>query len=655
MDPGQLIEALTNFASPTVLLWLFLGGALGAILGILPGLGSTVGLALMLPVAVVLDPLAGLAFLLAIAAVGSLTSDYTSILFGIPGDGTSAALIMDGYPMAKAGEAGRALGASVTASTIGAVVGSIALAVSIPVLRPVVLALGTPEIFMLTVVGASLVGALGGKSLTRGLLIAFVGFAMATVGMDTKTGVPRYMMGQIAFFEGLPLIPITVGLFAVPELINLALTRTGVGDLIHRSNWAGVRRGIGETMRHWLLAVRCSLIAVLVAIVPGVGGGVSQWTAYAHGMQSSKEPERFGKGAIDGIIAPGAANNAKDGGQMIPLVGFGIPGGSTSAVLLGGLIILGFTPGPEMVGERADISIFMVLALSISTILFAFVSLPLLGPLARVANLKPGLAIPVIAALLYVSVFADRSLIIDAIVALLVGLFGWVMMVFGWPRPALLLGFVLGARSESSLWISTSLMGLEWLRRPGVIAMALVAFLVGYTAIRRKRKGESQLEEPEADPDTEYFTRTSEVGFTLLVMGVGAAMLWFGREWSWEAGLFPRFVAVMLLILGAASVVALVRQLRGMRCKGRRLRAGLPAWSDTSRAVIVIGWLIGMMVMIPILGFNIAVPLFVFGYILWERTAPWWGAAVLSLSLFAVLYVGFEVLLSVRLPDGLLM
>ena len=685
MDIASIVSALGNLLQWDVVAWVLLGGSIGAVLGILPGLGSTVGLAIMLPVAIVLDPFAGIAFLLSIAAVGSLTSDYTSILFGIPGDGTSAALIMDGYPMAKSGEAGRALGASVASSTMGAVIGALALAVSIPFLRPLILMLGTPEIFALTIVGASLVGALGARTLSRGLLAAFLGFALATVGLDTKTGVERYMMGQIAFFEGIPLIPLTVGLFAVPELIELAREKQKVGEQVGRSTWAGVKQGMFEAVGKWFLVIRCSLIAILIGMVPGLGGGVSQWTAYAHGMQSSKEPEKFGKGSIDGIIAPGSANNAKDGGQMIPLIGFGIPGGTTSAVLLGGLLILGITPGPELVGERADISIFMVLILSVSTVIFGVLSLPILGPLARLASMPPGVAIPVVGGLLYVSVFAERGLLIDGVVALSIGLFGWVMMKFGWPRPALLLGFVLGARSESSLWISWSLMGLDWLRRPGVISLLLLAIFIGGSALIRQRRatpvGEvlgaeggdhhsenlsqpSVAEASQEDVETSlkvHVARTSQLiaevaAISVFGIGAGLAMFHFGAGFSAEAGVFPRFVAACILIFSVVTLGQILLEMFASRSHwsgwGGVREVLVSSAPRLVKPVAIILWLIGTIIVIPLVGFITSMALSMVIYLFVDRPISLPRCLVLTGAFVGVVYIVFIVLLGVRLPTG---
>lgn len=680
--------AWSHLSSVEVILWMLLGGVIGAVLGILPGVGSTVGIALLLPVAVIQDPFVGLAFLLSLAAVGSLTSDYTSILFGIPGDATSAALIMDGYPMAKRGEAGRALGASTVASALGAVVGAVALAVSIPVIRPLTLLFGTPEIFALIVVGVSLVGALGAKSVARGFITAFFGFALSLVGLDARTGAERFMFGQVALFEGLPLIPLTVGLFAIPEIIDMAKGSTNPLISRHAAQWQGVKRGAWEALVRWPLILRSSFIATVIGVIPGLGGGVSQWLAYAHGMQTSKEPQNFGKGAIDGIIAPGSANNAKDAAQMIPLVSFGIPGGSTSAVLLGAMLIMGFRPGPDLVGARADVTLFIVLALALSVLIFAAACIPIFGPLARLATLPTVVSIPLIAGLVSVSAFSGRGLLIDGIVALTVGLLGWVFREYGWSRPALLLGFVLGPRAESSLWLSWSLFGLEWLRRPSVIALLVFALVIGFTSVRRSLNSEPSAQgrnfdapnvavetsspgesdrgdDGSGDISTETAVRlevprrlstvAAEGLLTLSIIAAAVGIVFGSRRFSLPAAIFPRFIAVTIALFAIPFAVQLVREaaaIRRIEGQGGMFRVG-ELTSNGFRGIVVSGWLVASIAVIPWFGVPLAIAISTLVFIgFWQRPFRATRALAFALGYGVAVHLVFVTLLSVRLPRG---
>lgn len=285
---------ISIFAWPAFLL-MMVGMAIGFVVGLLPGLGGAVTLALMIPFIYGMQPIEAFAFLLGMHSVVSTTGDITSILFGIPGEGTAAATITDGHPMAKKGEAARALGAALFSSLIGAVIGAFALAASIPVIQPLVLALGSPELLMLTLLGVTFIASLSSGSLIRGLISGLFGFLLATIGMNNELSIPRYAMGQVYLFDGLSLVPVTIGLFAIPEMIDLAVRGTsiseaGIGKL------SGVWEGVKDTFRFWGLTVRSSLIGTFIGIIPGMGGSVAQWVAYAHAVQNSKDKSRFGEG-----------------------------------------------------------------------------------------------------------------------------------------------------------------------------------------------------------------------------------------------------------------------------------------------------------------------------------------------------------------------
>jgi putative tricarboxylic transport membrane protein len=649
--------ALTELFTVSVLLWLLIGGVYGAIIGILPALGSTVGIALALPLVVQLDTYQALAFLMSTIAVGSLASDYTSILFGIPGDGTSAALIVDGLPLTKSGQAGRALGADTVASFLGAIIGALSIAVFLPVLGAFILTFGTPEIFALTVVGACLIGVVSGNSVAKGILVAALGFTIATIGMDGKTGILRFTFGQLSIFDGLPLVPATVGLFAIPELIDLAVQRT-MGRPAATGRFGGVLGGSIEALKRWALIVRCSLIAIFVGLIPGLGGGVSQWMAYAHAQQSSKQPEMFGKGAIDGVIGPGAANNAKDGGQMIPLLAFGIPGGSISAVLLGILLVLGLNPGPDMLEAHADVTLFLIFAMVLANILGVIAFYPLLKRLASLSHVKPIIIIPFITVMLVTAALGERGLMADAVVMMAFGIFGWFMDRVGWSRPALLLGFVLADRTENSLWISYTVMGFSWLLRPGVLILfglavvLVVSIRVRNTRLKRRHSPAAEnTKDPSANPRPIYWLAETIVCSVLAVWGI--AMLVMAREWPKEASLFPDIVATGLIGLCLLRVVQLTRQRPRRRGAVRTdlLRLDPVKVKYTVRMIL---WLIAVFVGVYVLGFAVAITVFVFAYFMLERALKLVPALVVT----AVCGFGFSYLFNtvfeLHLPNGLL-
>ena len=375
------------------------GVAIGFVVGILPGLGGPATLALMLPFIFKMSAVEAFAFLLGMASVTATTGDITSVLFGVPGEPATASTIVDGHPMAKKGEAGRALGAALMSSLVGAVFGALALAAAIPVVRPLVMALGSPEFFMLALLGTTFVAALSGDALLKGLIASGLGFLLATVGLDPFTGIQRYTFGQLAQWDGVGLVPVTLGLFAIPEVIDLAVQGTSIArhDV---GRLGGVMEGVKDTFRHFWLVIRCSAIGVYVGVIPGMGGSVSQWLAYAHAVQSSRDKARFGQGAVEGVLGPGAANNSTLGGAMIPTVAFGVPGSVTTAVLLGAFLIQGIQPGPHMLlpEPRGHLSLTFsfVWVIVLANLVTVAACLLLLGPLVKVTRVRIGVLTPFI-------------------------------------------------------------------------------------------------------------------------------------------------------------------------------------------------------------------------------------------------------------------
>ena len=346
-------------------LYMMFGMAIGFAVGILPGLGGATTLALMLPFIYNMNPTTAFAFLLGSNAVTATTGDITSVLFGVPGEGICAATIVDGHPMAKNGEAGRALGAALMSSLVGAVFGAFSLALAIPIVSPLVLSIGSAEFFMLAVLGITFVASLSGENVGKGLIAGGLGLVLAMVGLDPIESVPRFTLtgllgddNALFLWDGISLISVAIGLFAIPEIIDMAVQGTSIAGENVPTKLGGVMEGVKDTFRHWLLVLRCSAIGAYIGLIPGMGGGTSQWLAYAHAVQSSPNKERFGKGAVEGVLGPGAANNAKEGGNLIPTLAFGVPGSLSMAILLGAFIIQGIVPGPDLLNPKSAVKIY---------------------------------------------------------------------------------------------------------------------------------------------------------------------------------------------------------------------------------------------------------------------------------------------------------
>lgn len=468
--------------------YLLVGIAIGFFVGLLPGLGGLATLALMLPFAYAIkQPVEAFSFLLGMLAVTGTTGDITSILFGIPGEASSAALTLDGYPMSKKGEAGRALGAAIMSSVVGSIVGALALAVSIPIMRPLVLLFGSPELFIIAIMGVTFIGTLAGASLAKGLLVGGVGLMLAAIGVDPQTGTLRYTFGSLYLWDRLDIVPVVVGLFAIPEIVDLAVRGTSIAGE-RPKKLAGVMEGVKDTFRHFWLVMRCSLIGVYFGVLPVLGANVAQWIAYSHAVSGLKDRSQAGKGVVEGVLGPGSANNATRGGDLIPTIAFGIPGSASMALLLGALLMVGLQPGPEMLKSSLDVTFSMVWILIIANLIVAGICFLILNQLAALTFIKGSLLIPFLLVLVFIGSFTANNQINDLIVAIIFGVLGYFMVLDGWPRPPLILGLILGKIGENYLWISTAAYGAKWLLHPTVVVLIIITVLVvAYPTIKEKR------------------------------------------------------------------------------------------------------------------------------------------------------------------------
>jgi len=670
---NAFVASFFQLFSGSVLLLMTVGIVSGFAVGILPGLGGPTTLALMLPFIFQMKPIEAFAFLLGMAAVTATTGDITSILFGIPGEPTTTATIVDGHPMAKKGEAGRALGAALMSSLVGAIFGAFALALSIPVVRPLVLAFGSPEFFMLALLGITFVAALSGEDPLKGLVSGALGLLLATVGLDPVSGIERYTLGQLFLWDGIGLVAVTIGLFAIPEIIDLAVEQTSIARQ-QVGKIGGVMEGVKDTFRHWGLVMRCSAIGTYAGIIPGMGGAVSQWLAYAHAQQTAKNPEEFGKGAVEGVLGPGAANNSTLGGAMIPTIVFGVPGSVMTAILLGAFIIHGIVPGPDMLipearGGHLLLTFSFVWVIVLSNIVTVGICLLFLQPLIKLTQIRAGLLMPFILLLIYLGAYAEKNTFEDLLIVLGIGLLGWLMVVFDWQRPPLLLGLVLGPLAENRLFISMDNYGLAWMWRPGVLLIfAVILFGLFYPRIKKRRERkkkavsvsveQSLTEKPEtaapapAAPLRLRFGR--EALFTLSIVLLTAWALWEGRNFDFHSGLFPWTIGTSLFVLAAMQlgVDLLGRKPRKEVAETAGARAEVPKRLARLRTARICAWNFGYCLAVWLFGFSLAIPLITFLYLKADAREKWWMSIVLTFAAWAFFYALFDRFLHVPFPTG---
>jgi len=319
---------------------------------------------------------------------------------------------------------------------------------------------------------------------------------LAAIGVDPQTGSLRYTFGTLYLWDKLDLVPVVVGLFAIPEIVDLAVRGTSIAST-KQEKLTGVMEGVKDTFRHFWLVVRCSLIGVYFGVLPVLGANVAQWSSYAHAVQSLKDKTRAGKGAVEGVLGPGSANNSTRGGDLIPTVAFGIPGSGSMALLLGALLIVGLNPGPEMLKSHLDVTFAMVWVLIISNIIVAGLCFLILNHLAALTFIRGSLLIPFLLFLVFIGSFTANNDFSDNVVTVLFGVIGYFMVKFGWPRPPLILGLTLGKIAENYLWISTAAYGASWLMFPSVMLLiALTIFTVAYPTLK-ERMGKAKYERPE--------------------------------------------------------------------------------------------------------------------------------------------------------------
>ncbi|MBT7527385.1 MAG: tripartite tricarboxylate transporter permease, partial [Rhodospirillales bacterium] len=393
---GTFVQLLTT---PYILWMMLLGTLIGIFFGAVPGLGGRLAIAVTIPFIFGKEMIPGAVFLLSMHAVTGTSGQISSIMFGVPGTGDDAATIVDGYPMAKKGEAGVALGASLMASGIGGVLGAVVLAVLIPVIEPIVLKFSPAEFFFLALLGITFVAFVSGSAIFKGMVVGLYGMMLSFIGMDPQTGIARYSDEFLFLWDGLDLITAVLALFAVPEMIHLGVKGGSISAVSKEMADTGVRaqlKGCVITFKHWWLMLRCSMIGAFIGILPGLGGSAAAWICYGHAVQSSKNPETFGKGDVRGVIAPESATNSKEGGSLLPTLFFGVPGSSGMAILLGAFLILGIQPGPMMLTTQLDLVWILIWALVISNLVAVVILLFITRWVALLTFLRGGILIPIV-------------------------------------------------------------------------------------------------------------------------------------------------------------------------------------------------------------------------------------------------------------------
>ncbi|MBN1367986.1 MAG: tripartite tricarboxylate transporter permease, partial [Dehalococcoidales bacterium] len=356
--------AFTTLFQPANLFILLVAIGIGLFVGILPGLGGGAMVAILLPFIFTMSAEVALILLIGLHAVVFTSGGITSILLNIPGESASAATCLDGFPMTQKGEGGRAISAAVTSSMAGGILPVFLALAMIPLMMPIILAFGQPEMAMLVLLGISFIAALSGGSVVKGALAGILGLLISFVGYHGVTGVARFTFNTTFLYDGIELVPLALGLFGLSEILDMGMKGKTSIARFSVTNFSGVLQGIKDVWHHRWLWLRSTLIGYLIGIIPGIGGQVATWLCYGHAKQSSKYPEKFGMGMVEGVIAPEAADNAKESGSLLTTMVFGLPGSAVMTLILAAFIIVGVTPGPSMIADNLPLALTLLMGIA---------------------------------------------------------------------------------------------------------------------------------------------------------------------------------------------------------------------------------------------------------------------------------------------------
>ncbi|MDX1484270.1 MAG: tripartite tricarboxylate transporter permease [Alphaproteobacteria bacterium] len=671
-------DALVIMADPMRLLFLFGGVVIGLVLGVIPGLGGLVGMALLLPFTFDMDKFAAFAFLLGMGSVTTTSDTIPAVLFGVPGTTGSAATILDGHPMARNGEAGRAFGAAYTASMMGGIFGALLLAISIPILRPVMLYLGSPELLSFSVFGLSMVAVLSGSSPMRGVAAACIGLLIAMIGSDPQTGTLRWTLDSLYLWDGLPIVPVTIGLFALPELADMAITRSSIAtdsEAAEMDTRSGQWLGIRDTFTHWWLVIRVAWLGSALGAIPGLGAAIVDWVAYGHAART--EPgaaETFGKGDVRGVLASEGSNNAKEGGALVPTIAFGVPGSASMAILLGAFLIHGLIPGPDMLTKHLDVTYSMVWSVALANILGTGICFAFSNQFAKIALLRYTIIMPLILAIVFIGAFQGSRQWGDIYALLIFGTVGWCMKRLQWPRPPVILGVVLGDIVERYMFISVERYGTEWLfptSFANVRYVVIFMFLLSIYGLMRPLMKEYRMAGGASGIIKEFGVVPRldvQTLFYVFFIGIFSYAMWEASTWNHDARIVPTIVGYFGLGVIVISMInhtfrtiehteesaeSHVRQslhldlsVRGPKMDARTL---------TIRAVTYAAWLLGFLLSSALFGILFTVFLFVIGYMRIEGREPWKMTIISAFVLFAFAAILFDELLALPWPQAAIM
>ncbi|MCZ6448426.1 MAG: tripartite tricarboxylate transporter permease [Alphaproteobacteria bacterium] len=497
---GGLFNALgtasLHFLEFNSLVFLIAGTLCGLLFGAIPGLGGTTSLALLIPLTFGMDKADAIMLMGGSMAATSTGGSISAILLNTPGIAPNAATMFDGFPLAQQGRAGEAIGAAATASALGGLIGVFTLILVIPIAKQIVLLFSPPEFFLLAVFGLCAIAVSTGTRLLQALIAAIFGFICAFVGFDYVSGIVRYTYGIEALWDGIKLVPALIGLFAISQMIDLAVKGGAIVTSTAEFKIQRISSGIKAVFKNWSTMLVGSAIGTFIGAVPGVGGTVAAFLSYSTQVQRDPTPDvPYGQGNIKGVIAPESANNAKDGGSLIPTLAFGIPGSAETAVFLGALVLHGLEPGPRLLFEHEDVVFTLILTLTFACVIATLIVLVLAKPMAYLTLVDAHILAPTVTVVALVGAYALQGEFGDVVVALAFAVIGYLMIRFQYPRITFTIALVLGEITERSFFQTMGISDDSWAifvtRNVSLILIGLIIISLMVPSLRnwlRKRR-----------------------------------------------------------------------------------------------------------------------------------------------------------------------
>lgn len=475
-----LMDGINEFMTWFNFLLIILGLFLGVVLGAIPGLTGSLGIALMLPITFTMDPLPAFVFLIAIYTGGLFGGAITAVLINTPGSPAAVATTLDGYPLTQQGQSGRALGLAVGSSAIGGFIGACVLLVIIQPLATVALKFGPTEMFVVAVFGLTIISSIQEGGFIKSVFAGLFGVLIGTIGM-TDTGAMRGTFGNVYLLDGIPMIPALIGLFAISELFFLAEKQFVAKQANNQSYSLQILKGIKEVFKHPFNVIRSSAIGVFVGALPAAGSTIASLLSYNEAKRFSKRKSEFGKGNEEGIIAAESANNASEGGALATMLVLGIPGSASTAMLLGAVIMQGWVPGPRLFIDQSTVLYGVIFSMIVGLLFLILVGGIVSLGAGRVINIPTRILIPIIVVFALIGAFATRNMLFDAFLVFIFGVIGWYLRRNNYPVIAVVLGLILGPIADTELLKSVQLHGADTLMafftRPVSLVLIIITIL----------------------------------------------------------------------------------------------------------------------------------------------------------------------------------